>query len=78
MTLSDYLKMLHSYIGIDRYKQDYIVYLQSIIMRPPKTAEEKKLMKKINIILTKDQWKKRIFYFVFIMGVGHYLRTRQG
>lgn len=42
MTLSDFLNMLHSYIGIECDKQDYIVFLQSIIMRPPETAAEEK------------------------------------
>lgn len=42
MTLSECLKLFHSYIGIDCDNQDYIVYLQTLIMREPKTVEEEK------------------------------------
>lgn len=42
MTLSECLKLFHSYIGIDCDNQDYIVYLQTLIMREPKTVGEEK------------------------------------
>lgn len=42
MTLSECLKIFHSYIGADCDKQDYIVYLQDLIMREPITEEEQK------------------------------------
>lgn len=34
--------MLHSYIGTDCDKQDYIVYIQTLVMRAPMTPEEEK------------------------------------
>ena len=40
MNLSECLKMLHSYIGTDCDKQDYIVYIQTLVMRVPMTPEE--------------------------------------
>lgn len=40
MTLSECLKLLHSYIGTDCDNQDYIVYLQTLIMRAPMTEAE--------------------------------------
>ncbi|MGN0374551.1 MAG: ABC-three component system protein [Butyrivibrio sp.] len=42
MTLSECLKLLHSYIGTDCDNQDYIVYLQTLIMRAPATEAEEK------------------------------------
>lgn len=42
MNLSECLKMLHSYIGTDCDKQDYIVYIQTLVMRAPMTPEEEK------------------------------------
>lgn len=42
MTLSECLKLLHSYIGTDCDNQDYIVYLQTLIMRAPMTEAEEK------------------------------------
>ena len=42
MTLSECLKLLHSYIGTNCDNQDYIVYLQTLIMREPMTEEEEK------------------------------------
>ena len=42
MTLSECLKLLHSYIGTDCDNQDYIIYLQTLIMRAPATETEEK------------------------------------
>ena len=42
MNLSECLKMLHSYIGTNCDKQDYIVYIQTLVMRAPMTPEEEK------------------------------------
>lgn len=42
MTLSECLKILHSYIGTECDNQDYIVYLQTLIMRAPMNEEEEK------------------------------------
>lgn len=40
MTFSECLQLLHSYIGADCDKQDYIVFLQVLVMREPETPEE--------------------------------------
>ena len=40
MTLSECLQLLHSYIGTDCDKQDYLFFLQTLIMREPITVEE--------------------------------------
>lgn len=40
MTFSEYLKILHSYIGVECDNQDYIPYLLTLIMREPSTEAE--------------------------------------
>ena len=42
MTLGEYAKILHSYIGVDRDNYEFIVYLCTLIMRQPHTSAEKK------------------------------------
>ncbi len=43
MTLSDFLKILHSYVGTETDNQDYIVFLLPFIMREPRNDEEREL-----------------------------------
>ena len=43
MTFSEYLKILHSYVGVNVDNQDYIVYLLPLIMRLPSGEEEEAL-----------------------------------
>ena len=42
MNLSECLQLLHSYIGTECDKQDYIVYMQTLIMRAPMNEAEEK------------------------------------
>ena len=42
MTLSEFLKILHSYIGTEYKKQDYFTYIITLIMREPSSIEEQK------------------------------------
>lgn len=42
MTLSEYLKIMHSYIGVECTNQDYIPFIVTLIMREPSTDAERK------------------------------------
>ena len=41
MTLSEYLKIMHSYIGVECTNQDYIPFIVTLIMREPSTDAER-------------------------------------
>lgn len=40
MTLSEFLKILHSYIGVECTNQDYIPFIVTLIMREPASDAE--------------------------------------
>ena len=40
MTLSEFLKILHSYIGVECTNQDYIPFIVTLIMRAPASDAE--------------------------------------
>lgn len=40
MTFSEFLKLMHSYIGCDVTQQDYVLYLTSLIIREPSNESE--------------------------------------
>jgi hypothetical protein len=42
MTFSDFLQLMHSYIGCDVTKQDYVLYITNLIIREPANDAEEK------------------------------------
>ena len=42
MTFSEFLQLMHSYIGCDVTKQDYVLYITNLIIREPANDAEEK------------------------------------
>jgi len=73
MTFSDFLQLMHSYIGCDVTKQDYVLYITNLIIREPANdAEEKadecgqlqsaicKIAKSASQTIQRRQWTKNL------------------
>lgn len=43
MRFSDFVQLMHRYIGCNQMQQDYVLYLTNLVIRDPITDEEKKL-----------------------------------
>ena len=50
MRFSDFVQLMHRYIGCSEAQQEYVLYLTNFVIRDPMTDDEKSQMKTMTLI----------------------------